>query len=83
MANVESNPNREQALRAQDILLERFRGRSWLRGIGILNPATGYAVQLNVDPDDENLKKSELPTECEGVPVEVVFIHAYYNRDSV
>jgi hypothetical protein len=67
-----------QAAKAK--LAERCAGRPWFRGVGIA-PAKEeglFTLRLNVDPRAKGVE--EIPTELDGVPVEVVFLSAYKPR---
>jgi len=59
------------------------KGRPWFRGIGIAPAARGdlFKLRLTVDPSAKGDR--DLPTEYEGIPVEVVFLSAYKPRGSV
>jgi len=61
-------------------LAEAFRGESWFRGVGLApaNRRDLFTLRLTVDPSAHD--EPSLPTECEGIPVEVVFLAAYRPR---
>jgi hypothetical protein len=64
-------------------LAKRCAGRGWSRGIGVA-PAERkdrFKLRLTVDPSAKD--DADVPTEYEGIPVEVVFLSAYKPRGSV
>jgi len=69
----------ERVQKAKTALHEKFRGRSWFRGVGIAPKAGGMALRLNADPAQRE-DAAEIPKEFEGFDVEVVFIDTYKPR---
>jgi hypothetical protein len=55
-------------------------GHSWFRGVGIAPSEQKdlFKLRLTVDPSAKGTV--DLPTEWEGIPVEVVFLSAYKPR---
>jgi hypothetical protein len=78
-----SQPSASQPLaaarHAKQVLQERYAQLDWYRGVGIAPSDDGFAVRLNVSPQARDLESS-LPHECEGVPIQIVFIEGYAPR---
>ena len=69
----------QKALRARKALLqERYGQRPWFRGVGIAPSDGDLVLRLNVD--DRELGDDEIPTECDGCPIEIVYIAGYEKR---
>jgi hypothetical protein len=70
----------EEVQAAKAKLARDCAGHAWFRGVGIAPTSRKdlFKLRLTVDPAAKN--EAELPTECEGVPVEVVFVSAYKPR---
>ena len=69
----------DEVRHAKESVQAEFGTRAWFRGVGIAPDPSGMVVRLNVDPraKEEGVK---LPTECEGVPVKIVYIKGYEPR---
>ena len=70
----------EEVQKAKAKLAKDYAGRPWCRGVGIA-PAEQkdlFKLRLTVDPSAKGTV--DLPTEWEGIPVEVVFLSAYKPR---
>ena len=66
---------------AKDALRERYADRQWFRGVGIAPGENGLVLRLNVDPSSLE-SMDDLPGECDGILVEVVFIDTYQPRST-
>jgi hypothetical protein len=69
------------ARHAKAVLQERYAHSGWYRGVGIAPADDGFAVRLNVSPEARDLEAS-LPHECEGVPIQIVYIEGYAPRSA-
>jgi hypothetical protein len=65
----------EATRKAKEHLKQALQGREWFRSA---EPGL-FKLRLNVDPD-LGPASSELPSEYEGIPVDVLFIRAYRPR---
>ncbi len=61
----------EQARKAKDALRLRLSRPSWLRGVGVgIDPNGSHLVRVMVAEMNDDVRKA-LPTEIDGVPVEI------------
>jgi hypothetical protein len=81
MSAAKPNPKPiEDVEAAKAKLAARWSAEPWFRGVGIA-PAKQkgrFSLRLTVDPAAQG--EAAIPTECDGVPVEVVFLRAYKPR---
>jgi hypothetical protein len=61
-------------------LHERYGQAAWFRGIGLAPRGSGFAVRLNVAPESKG-QMADVPSEVQGVPIEVVVMGTYSPRD--
>lgn len=65
---------RHQAERAQEKLGRRLNFPDWLRGIGLMHdPSGSYFLKVNVQRLTDEIR-AVVPSEVEGVPVEVSIV---------
>jgi hypothetical protein len=76
---MSESTNIDAARRAKLLLQQKYQNADWLRGIGIAPGAAGFTIRINVDPEI-GPDPSEFPSECEGVPVEVLRTKGYGPR---
>jgi hypothetical protein len=69
----------DEVRHAKESVQAEFGSRDWFRGVGIAPDLSGMVVRLNVDPRAKE-QGVKLPTECEGVPVKIVYIKGYEPR---
>lgn len=81
MSATKPSPKSIEHVEAAKIkLAERWSGEPWYRGVGIA-PAKQkgrFSLRLTVDPAAKG--QPGIPSECDGIPVEVVFLKAYKPR---
>ncbi len=70
----------EEVRAAKAKLAKRCEGRAWFRGIGIAPTKQRDLFKLRVTVDPSAKGEGDVPTEYEGIPVEVVFLSAYKPR---
>lgn len=70
----------EAVQRVKAKLAREWGGRPWFRGVGIAPSEQKdlFTLRLTVDPSAKDTV--DVPTEFEGIPVEVVFLSAYKPR---
>ena len=79
MSQPRSSQPLAAARHAKEVLQARYAQSGWYRGVGIAPDAGGFAVRLNVSPEARDVEAS-LPHECEGVPIQIVYIEGYAPR---
>lgn len=74
------NPASYDAARAaKQAVAQRYQAEPWFRGVGVARGAEGFAVRLNVSPDAV-AAAVPLPSQQDGVPVEIVVLEEYKAR---
>lgn len=66
--------------RAKRGLLEKYGGRDWFRGVGIVPTDGGLGLRLNVD-SEATLEEDEIPTKYHNIAIEIVRTKGYKPRE--
>lgn len=66
--------------RAKRGLLEKYGGRDWFRGVGIVPADGGLGLRLNVD-SEATLEEDEIPTKYHNIAIEIVRTKGYKPRE--
>jgi hypothetical protein len=70
----------ERVRKAKSHFAKEYGSQDWCTGIGIARGPQGFELRVNVDPAWRT-RLTDLPSEVDGVPIQIVYIDSYRARD--